>query len=198
MLEPLDRLIELLARLPGVGRRSAERMALALVRDPAGLQRELLAALQDTAQRVAPCSLCGNITLRSEDPCRICTDRRRDEKTLCVVEDPADILLMERTGAFRGRYHALMGRLSPMRGEGVKNLRVDALLDRVRREGVQEVVLALNADVESDATASYLREALAGLKVKVTRPARGIPAGSGVAYTDAATLARAMAHREQV
>lgn len=196
MLEPLDKLVQLLARLPGVGRRSAERMALALVRDSGGLLRETIAALQDAAQRVVPCSRCGNITLRVEDPCRLCTDRRRDDAVLCVVEDPSDILLMERTGAFRGRYHALMGRLSPMRGEGIHNTRVEALVERVRAEGFQEVILALNADTESDATASYLHDVLAGLKVKVSRPARGIPSGSGVGYTDATTLARAMEHRE--
>lgn len=198
MLEPLDKLVQLLGRLPGVGRRSAERMALALVRDSGGLLKETIVALQDTAQRVASCSRCGNITLKAEDPCRLCTDRRRDDGILCVVEEPADILLMERTGAFRGRYHALMGRLSPMRGEGIQNTRVDALVERVRREGFQEVILALNADTESDATSSYLHDVLTSLKVRITRPARGIPSGSGVGYTDTTTLARAMEHREQL
>lgn len=196
MLEPLEKLIQALGELPGVGRRSAERMALALVRDPSGMLRELSLALQDAGQRVVPCSRCGNITLRTEDPCRLCTDPRRDDRILCVVEDPADILLMERAGAFRGRYHALMGRLSPMRGEGVQNTRVEALVERVRKEGVAEVILALNADVEGDATSSFLREVLAALRVKVTRPARGIPTGSGLAYTDAATLARAVENRQ--
>ena len=188
--------MQALGELPGVGRRSAERMALALVRDPSGLLRELTLALQDAGQRVIPCTRCGNITLRSEDPCRLCTDRRRDDKVLCVVEDPADILLMERAGAFRGRYHALMGRLSPMRGEGVQNTRVEALVERVRKDAVQEVILALDFDTEGDATASYLKDVLGGLGTRVTRPARGIPTGSGLAYTDAATLARAVENRQ--
>ena len=195
MPEALDQLISSLGRLPGVGRRSAERMALALLRDPGQTGAELLDSLQTALQQLTPCRGCGNITTRAQDPCSLCTDPRRDAALLCVVEEPTDILTMERAGVFRGRYHALMGRLSPMRGEGARNLRVEQLVERVRREGVQEVVLALNTDVESDATASYLHEVLAALPVKVTRLARGIPAGSGLAYTDAVTLARAMEHR---
>ncbi len=197
MPEALDRLIAALGRLPGVGRRSAERMALAALRDPEGTGAELMAALQAATQQLVPCKLCGNITQRSQDPCALCTDPRRDAALLCVVEEPADILSMERAGAFRGRYHALMGKLSPMRGEGVRNLRVDQLVERVRKEGVKEVILALNSDVESDATASYLLEVLGALQVPVTRLARGIPAGSGLAYTDAVTLARAMENRQR-
>lgn len=196
MPEPMDRLIQLLARLPGVGRRSAERMAWALARDTNGLTRELSAVLADTAQRMTVCSRCGNLTTRTEDPCRLCTDARRDDRVLCVVEDPADLVWIERSGGFRGRYHALMGKLSPMRGEGVAQLRVDALLARLKPEGVQEVILALNSDTESDATASFLHEALTAQGVKVTRLARGLPTGSGVGYADGATLARALEHRQ--
>ena len=196
MPEPMDRLIQLLARLPGVGRRSAERMAWALARDANGLTRELSAVLADTAQRMTVCARCGNLTTRTEDPCRLCTDTRRDDRVLCVVEDPADLVWIERSGGFRGRYHALMGKLSPMRGEGVAQLRVDALLARLKPEGVQEVILALNSDTESDATASFLHEALTAQGVKVTRLARGLPTGSGVGYADGATLARALEHRQ--
>ncbi len=196
MPEPMDRLIQLLARLPGVGRRSAERMAWALARDANGLTRELSAVLADTAQRMTVCSRCGNLTTRTEDPCRLCTDTRRDDRVLCVVEDPADLVWIERSGGFRGRYHALMGKLSPMRGEGVAQLRVDALLARLKPDGVQEVILALNSDTESDATASFLHEALTAQGVKVTRLARGLPTGSGVGYADGATLARALEHRQ--
>jgi recombination protein RecR len=196
MPEPMDRLIQLLARLPGVGRRSAERMAWALARDANGLTRELSAVLADTAQRMTVCSRCGNLTTRTDDPCRLCTDTRRDDRVLCVVEDPADLVWIERSGGFRGRYHALMGRLSPMRGEGIAQLRVDALLARLKPEGVQEVILALNSDTESDATASFLHEALTAQGVKVTRLARGLPSGSGVGYADGATLARALEHRQ--
>ena len=197
MPEALDRLIAALGRLPGVGRRSAERIAMALLRDPGGPGAELLAALQAATQQLTPCKWCGNITARSQDPCVLCTDPRRDSTVLCVVEEPADILNMERSGAYRGRYHALMGRLSPMRGEGVRNLRVDALVERIRAGKFQEVVLALNSDVESDATTTYLQEVLSALSIPVTRLARGIPAGSGLAYTDAVTLARAFEHRQK-
>lgn len=196
MPEALDKLIGSLGRLPGVGRRSAERMAMAVLRDPNTVGAEILASLQSALQLLTPCKACGNITLRASDPCAICTDPKRANGVLCVVEEPADILLMERSGAFRGRYHALMGRLSPMRGEGVRQLRIDALLDRIRQEGVTEVLLALNSDVEGDATGSYLREVLSKLNVTVTCPARGIPSGSGLAYTDAGTLARAVESRQ--
>ncbi|HMP74854.1 MAG TPA: recombination mediator RecR [Kiritimatiellia bacterium] len=195
MPEALDKLIAGLGRLPGVGRRSAERMAMAILRDPAGTGAELAGVLQVALQHLTPCKWCGNITLRAQDPCPLCTDPRRDTGVLCVVEEPADILNLERSGAYRGRYHALMGRLSPMRGEGVRNLRVDALVERVRAGSFKEVVLALNSDVESDATAAYLQEVLATAGVKVTRLARGIPAGSGLSYTDAITLARAFENR---
>lgn len=196
MPEPMDRMIQLLARLPGVGRRSAERMAWALARDANGLARELSAVLAETAQRMTVCSRCGNLTTKTEDPCRLCTEPRRDDRVLCVVEDPADLVWIERSGGFRGRYHALMGKLSPMRGEGIAQVRVDALLARLKPEGVQEVILALNSDTESDATASFLHEALTAQGVKVTRLARGLPTGSGVGYADGATLARALEHRQ--
>lgn len=196
MAEALDHLIATLTRLPGIGRRSAERIAFALLRDPDGMGAALLRALDHAVQTLTPCRLCGNITARDQDPCAICSDPRRENSVLCVVEEPGDILLMERARAFKGRYHALMGRLSPMRGESPKSLRIEALLDRVRREGIREVILALNSDVEGDATASYLTETLRSMGVAVTRPARGIPAGSGLAYMDAVTLARALELRQ--
>jgi recombination protein RecR len=194
-MDPLDKLIGLLARLPGVGRRSAERMAVALARNGA-LLKDLSAALRDVDARVMPCERCGNITLRDANPCRLCTDARRDDALLCVVEDPGDIPSIEKSGGFRGRYFALMGKLSPMKGEGVQNTRIEALLARAAEGGIQEVILALNADVESDATASFLRDALTALKIRVSRLARGIPAGSGVAYSDSVTLAGALQARQ--
>ena len=197
-LEPLDRLSVLLARLPGVGRRSAERMALKLARDSRGLVRDLIGALQEVDAKVCACSLCGGITLKSKDPCPLCQDPKRDDHTICVVEDPGDILLMERTGQFRGRYHALMGKISPMKGEGLQDLRVESLLSRIDQENVEEVVLALNSDVESDATATFLQHALSTRKVKVSRLAFGIPAGSEIAYSDPVTLSRALQNRQPV
>jgi recombination protein RecR len=194
-LDVLARLAGLLGKLPGVGRRSAERMAMKLARDTGGLVRSLVLALEEVEAKVCTCSLCGNVTLQTENPCRLCGDPRRDAAMLCVVEDPADIQLIEAAGVFRGRYHALMGKLSPLRGEGPRDLRVDLLLKRIRKEGTREVLLALDSDVESDATASFLRDLLAGRGVQVSRLALGLPAGSAVAYSDPVTLARAIEGR---
>lgn len=194
-LEPLDRLSSLLGRLPGIGRRSAERMAMKLARDGGGLVRDLIAALQDVDARVRVCSLCGTITLKTEDPCGLCRDPRRDGTLLCVVEDPADIVLIERSGGFRGRYHSLGGRISPMKGEGVGDLRVESLLKRIESEKIEEVILATNSDTEGDATASFLRQLLASRNVRLSRLAFGLPAGSEIAYSDPVTLSRALEHR---
>jgi recombination protein RecR len=197
-IEPLDKLTTLLGRLPGVGRRSAERMALKLARDSRGLVRDLIGALQEVDAKVCACSLCGGITLKAQDPCSFCQDPKRDSHVICVVEDPGDILLMERTAQFRGRYHALMGKISPMKGEGLQDLRVESLLKRIDQEKVEEVILALNSDVESDATSAFLQHALSTRKVRVSRLAFGIPAGSEIAYSDPVTLSRAVQNRQPV
>jgi recombination protein RecR len=191
----LERLVGCLCELPGIGRRSAERMALKLARD-ATLLKELIAALREASERVRSCSRCGSITRAEEDPCRLCTDAARDGRTLCVVEDPDDILPVERSGGFRGRYHSLMGKVSPREGTGPGDLRIAALLKRIDEEGITEVILALNTDVESDATASYMCELLKDRNVKVTRLAFGLPAGSGIMYSDSITLARAIKGRQ--
>ncbi|MDA0990652.1 MAG: recombination mediator RecR [Verrucomicrobia bacterium] len=194
-LAPLDQLSSSLARLPGVGRRSAERMALALVRDRGGLAANLITALEAAREAIGLCSRCGAVTARSADPCTLCVSTTRDGSLLCVVEDPGDILQIEKSGGYRGRYHALMGRLSPMKGQGPAQLRVKALIDRLDAEPIQEVILAMNTDVEGDATASYLGEQLRGRSIKISRLALGMPAGSGVAYSDAVTLSRALKGR---
>ncbi len=196
--DPLARLAGLLARLPGVGKRTAERMALKLARDPGTLIKDLAAALREVDEHFTACSRCGNITSRTQDPCALCTDSRRDGHLLCVVEDPSDIPAMEQAGIYRGRYHALMGKLSPMKREGLRELRAEQLLERIRAEGVEEVILALNSDVESDATASYLAHVLEGAGVRVSRLAFGLPAGSAIAYSDPVTLARALQGRQPV
>ena len=193
--EPLSRLIACLGKLPGVGRRSAERMAVKLARDRGTLKRDLVAAIQEVEASVGECRTCGNLTLTAENPCRLCTDPRRATGQLCVVQDPGDIVSLERAGAFQGRYPALMGKISPMQEQGPAHLRVRSLLDRVGSEAVREVILALNSDTEGDATARFLLEALQGKKVNVTRIALGIPAGSGIGYSDPVTLARAMEGR---
>lgn len=195
-LEPLNRLIVRLARLPGVGRRSAERMAFRLALDTKGLRRDLIAALEDVDAQVCCCSKCGNLTLKSKDPCAICTDGRRDRQLLCVVEDPSGIQQLESAGAYQGLYHCTMGKLSPMQGQDIPPESVEKLLQRIREDEVREVILAFDSDVESDATTAYLHERLVGAGVRVTRLAFGIPAGSGIAYSDPVTLARAMHGRQ--
>ena len=197
-LDYLDRVTASLSQLPGIGRRSAERMAYRLAGDTEGLLKELVQALAETAQHVRLCARCGGVTTTDEPVCKLCTASNRDGACVCVVQDPTDIIALERTGSFRGRYHALMGKLSPMHGEGPADLRLDALLSRVAEEHFQEVVLALGTDVESEATASYVSERLKGLGVRVTRLATGIPAGSGIMYSDALTLSRAMKGRQEM
>jgi len=194
--EQLDRLSGRLARLPGVGRRTAERMAYRLARDPEGLLAELVEALHGVADEVRCCSRCGSLTGLRDDPCPLCADPRRDGALLCVVEDPADILSIEKCGGYTGRYHALLGKLSPAGNTGPADIRLEALIGRVDAESVREVVLALNTDVESDATCSYIRDRLKDRPVRVTRLAAGLPAGSGIVYADSVTLARAIRGRQ--
>ncbi len=194
-VEALERLAECLARLPGVGRKTAERMAMRLVEDPDGLLRALIAALDAAGATVRFCGRCGAVTTVERDPCRLCTDPGRDDAVLCVVETPSDIAALERSGAFRGRYHALMGKISPMKGEGPEQLRIGALIKRVKAGGIAEVILALNTDVESDGTAAYLADVLRPCNVVVSRLAYGLPAGSGILYSDPVTLSRALKGR---
>lgn len=191
-----ERLIAVMAKLPGIGRRSATRMAFRLVTRRDKLLPELISVLNDAAESLRCCTLCGAVTTNKEDPCKICTDPDRDQGVICVVEDPADIEIIEKSAAFRGRYHALMGKLSPMHGVGPKQLRLDALLQRVGKGDITELVLALNTDVESDATVAFLKETLAEMPVRVSRLGTGLPMGSGVAYADSETLAQAMSARQ--
>lgn len=195
MIQPIDELERCLAKLPGLGRRSASRAALALVREPGRLLRPLLAALREADGAVRCCSRCGAFTTVSCDPCEMCTDPARDGSVLCVVEEPADIVSLESSGAFRGRYHALGGKLSPLHRQGPERLRLAELRDRVVREGVAEVLLALSTDMDGDATAGYVAELLKGTGARVTRLAFGLPADSGIAYSDPLTLRRAIQNR---
>ena len=192
---PLDNLVRALSRLPGLGRRSAERAALALVRRPDPLLDDLVRTLQDARQSVRCCDVCGAFTTVDANPCELCTSANRDDALLCVVEEPSDILSMERSGGFRGRYHALMGKLSPARQTGPAELRLQALATRVAEGRVREVLLALSTDMEGDATAGFIAEMLRPRGVRVTRLAFGLPADSGVGYSDALTLKRAIGGR---
>ncbi len=199
MEAPLETLVRVLARLPGLGRRSAERAALALLRNPGGgLLAELEQALARARATVCCCELCGGFTVRERNPCRICADAGRDDSLLCVVEEPGDILAIERAGVFAGRYHALHGKVSAVRAGGPADLRLQALAARVGEGRVREVVLAVSTDLEGDATAAYVREMLRGRpEVKVTRLAFGLPVDSGVGYSDPLTLRRALGGRQE-
>lgn len=198
MLEPIESLEKCLAKLPGLGRRSASRAALALVREPARLLTPLIQALKGAEANVRCCSRCGAFTTIDRDPCVTCTDATRDGHLICVVEEPADIVLIEASGAFRGRYHALGGKLAPAHHLGPEKLRFAELQDRVVREGVTEVLLALSTDMDGDATAGYIAELLKGTGARVTRLAFGLPTDSGIAYSDPLTLKRAIRGRQEV
>jgi len=184
-----------LARLPGFGRRSASRAAAALAQDGARLSDPLVAALENVRRRIRKCSRCGAFTEAGSDPCRLCTDPLRDGSSLCVVEDGADIAAIEAAGAFKGRYHAIGAKPVGGRNPEAGRLAVAALADRVAREGFAEVLLALSTDMDGDAAAGYIAEALHGTGARITRLAFGLPADSAVAYSDPLTLRRAVANR---
>jgi len=194
--QPVQNLIGQLARLPGIGKRSAERIALHLLKADADTNRLLAQAVLDAKAKIRNCSRCGAYT--ENDPCEICDNTRRDQSSVCVVEGPNDILTLERAGVHRGVYHALMGRISPLNGVGPEQLRVGPLLDRVKQNKPAEIILALGADVESEATASYLIDQLKPLGVAVSRIALGLPAGSALETADEVTLARALEGRRKL
>ena len=188
----IERLIQLLAKLPGLGPRSARRAALALLKRREALLEPLALAMRDAASAIRSCEMCGNLDTAS--PCSLCRDPRRDSHVLCVVEDVADLWALERAGVFRGRYHVLGGALSALDGVTPEKLNLSTLLDRVRNE-VEEVILAMNATVEGQTTAHYLIDALQPSGVKVTRLAHGVPVGGELDYLDEGTLSAAFKAR---
>jgi recombination protein RecR len=194
--KPVQNLIAQLGRLPGIGRRSAERIALHLLKAEADISRQLADAILQTKSRIRNCSRCGAYT--EPDPCEICASPRRSHGSLCVVEGPNDILLLERAGVHQGVYHALMGRISPLNGIGPEQLRIGTLLERVKQEKPAEIIVALGADVESEATAYYLAEQLKPLGANVTRIGLGLPAGSALESADEVTLSQALAGRRKM
>ena len=194
--EPVARLIEALQKLPGVGPKSAQRMTFFLLKRPADEVGELSAALTALKTRIVHCSRCFNVT--EEDPCRICSDPARDARSLCVIEEPNDLLAVERTGEFKGRYHVLMGALSPLDGVGPEDIRVRELLHRLDGEAVDEVILATNPSVEGEATAIYLAKLLKPLGLRITRIARGLPVGGDLEYADEVTLSKALEGRKEM
>jgi recombination protein RecR len=193
-MSDLDRLIQLLAKLPGLGPRSARRAALFLLKRREALMEPLAAALAETAQRIRPCTVCGN--LDTLEPCSLCRDPRRDVSLVCVVEDVADLWAVERSGAYRGRYHVLGGILSALDGVGPEDLHIDRLVRRVADGGVREVILAMNATVEGQTTAHYIMDRLAGSGTQISRLAHGVPVGGELDYLDEGTLSAALAARQ--
>jgi recombination protein RecR len=194
--EPITRLIEAFNRLPGVGPKSAQRLAYHILRVPEHEAAALAQALLDVKRRIALCSICMNIT--ESDPCLYCQDPRRDAAMICVVEQALDILALERAGSFKGRYHVLHGVINPMEGIGPEHLRLRELLERTKTGEVTEVIMATNPSLEGEATAMYVQRLLSPLGVRVTRLARGLPSGADLEYTDDVTLARALEGRQEV
>lgn len=192
----LDDLVAEFARLPGIGRKTAQRLAFHLVQQPGERLTRLAQALVTVAEQVRPCGTCGN--LAEAELCDLCRDPRRDGALLCVVEDPAAVAVLERAGEFRGRYHVLGGRLDPLQGVGPEALRLDALVRRVEGGGVREVILATNPSMEGEVTATYVQQLLANRGVRITRLARGLPVGGDLEYVDGVTLAHALTARQDV
>jgi len=192
-MSAIDDLAAELARLPGIGRKTALRLTYHLLRQPAEQSRRLAAALNTLRERVRPCSICFN--LAESETCAICADPRRDAASICVVEQASDITAIERSGEYRGRYHVLGGRLSPLDGVGPEHLTVGALLDRVDAGGVREVILATNPSLEGEATALYVHGQLETRGVAVSRIARGLPVGGDLEYADGVTIAQALSAR---
>jgi recombination protein RecR len=192
--EPIQQLVAALHRLPGIGPRSAERLALHLVQSDPQVVRHLAEALVSAREKVQACALCGGLTEQS--PCAICSHPHREPSILCVVERPTDILSLEKSGSFRGHYHVLGGKISPVNGVGPEDLNLESLLRRAVRPAIKEVILALGSDVEGDATAHYLAQRLAGRQIAITRLAQGIPVGSGLDFADELTLSRALEGRK--
>ena len=195
-IEPIARMAQQLSRLPGIGAKTAQRLAYHIVSLPEDQVHELASAIWQGRKAVKYCSICGNYTV--EDPCPICADERRHNGVICVVRDPRDVAAMERMRDFKGCYHVLHGTISPMEGVGPEDIRIRELLARVGKEDIHEVILATNPDIEGEATASYIARLLKPMGILVTRIAHGLPVGGDLEYTDEVTLAKAMEGRTQM
>jgi len=194
--EPVARLIEALQRLPGIGPKTAQRLAFFLLKRPSDEVTALADSITQLKARIVNCRVCFNVT--EDDPCRICSDPARNTRALCVVEEPNDLLAIERTGEFRGRYHVLLGALSPLDGIGPEDLKVRELLSRLEQEPVDEIILATNPSVEGEATAIFLGKLLKPLTTRITRIARGLPVGGDLEYADEVTLSKAFEGRRDM
>ena len=195
-IEPIETLCSQLARLPGIGSKSALRLAYHILDMPKSSAKELAAAISNACDKVHHCSICGNYT--DVDPCRVCTDKTRSDDTICVVEDAKDVLAMEKMREFRGKYHVLGGVISPMDGIGPDDIRIKEIIARVRQGGVKEIIIATNPNIEGEATSSYIARLLKPLGVRVTRIAHGIPIGGNIEYADEMTILKAMEGRREL
>lgn len=191
--DSLDRLIEEFNKLPGIGKKTAQRLAFYVLRIKKEEAENLAQAIMDVKEKIRYCSLCFNIT--EKDPCRICSDKKRDRSLICVVEESKDVLAVEKTGQYNGFYHVLGGVLSPLDNIGPEDLKVKELLNRLKQKGVKEIILATNPSTEGEATALYLAKLIKPLGIKVTRIARGLPSGGALEYADVNTLANAIEGR---
>jgi recombination protein RecR len=195
---PLQNLVNALARLPGIGPKSASRLTFFLLNAPEDLSRDLADALLALKKSIVDCRICFNLTVAGRTECEICADHHRDGRIVCVVEEPLDVLAIERTGAFQGKYHVLRGALSPIEGIGPEDLTIRELLERVQAGAIEEIIVATNPSLEGDATAMYLQRHLSVFPVRVTRLARGLPVGGDLEYADQSTLLRALQGRQNM
>ena len=196
--EPIQNLVNALSRLPGIGPKTASRLTFYLLRAPEDVSRDLAEAVFQLKAGTTYCRTCFNITAAGRIDCEICSNDGRDFRQVCVVEEPLDVIALERTGGFLGRYHVLHGALSPIEGIGPEQLRIRELVERVRAGGIQEIILATNPSLEGDYTAAYLRQQLLPFGLKLTRLARGLPVGGDLEYADQNTLLRALAGRQEL
>ncbi len=194
--DPLNRLVAQLAKLPGIGEKTAQRLAFHILRAPAEYARDLSTAIREVVEKVRLCTRCFSLT--DQELCGFCQDQRRDERVVCVVEGLSDLMAIERTREFKGRYHVLHGVLSPLEGVGPDQLRIKELLTRLQSGQIEEVIVATNPDVEGEATALYLTRLLKPMGIRVTRIAQGVPMGGDLEYADQATLARALSARREL
>ncbi len=196
--KPVERLIEAFARLPGIGPKTASRLTYFLLRAPEGESLELAEALREMRTHTRFCSLCFNITSNDDDPCLICSDANRDSSKICLVEEPLDVLALERTGEYSGRYHVLHGALSPIDGIGPDDLRIAELMGRLQGGAIQELIIATNPTLEGEATAMYIKQSMDVGEVRITRLARGLPSGGDLEYADITTLSQALRGRSEI
>ncbi|MES0340366.1 MAG: recombination mediator RecR [Anaerolineales bacterium] len=196
--KPVERLIEAFARLPGIGPKTASRLTYFLLRAPEGESLELAEALREMRTHTRFCSLCFNITSNDADPCLICSDAGRDSSKICLVEEPLDVLALERTGEYSGHYHVLHGALSPIDGIGPDDLRIAELMGRLQGGAIQELIIATNPTLEGEATAMYIKQSMEGSEVRITRLARGLPSGGDLEYADITTLSQALRGRSEI